>query len=153
MVLVAIIHYFDTMLSLLDGIYLVRVHRLTPRTLSISFAIYILPYLARVHASVSFGYGQERSSRSYDSSTTMKDLVRRIYLLSIATNTCKTYCLTLIKSKLLAGSYDSCFTHLLLRVWGRLARFIYWLLLNHFFLPVYALVYLPHTIKSAVFLL
>ena len=95
MVLVAIIHYFDTMLSLLDGIYLVRVHRLTPRTLSISFAIYILPYLARVHASVSFGYGQERSSRSYDSSTTMKDLVRRIYLLSIATNTCKTYCLTL----------------------------------------------------------
>ena len=78
MVLVAIIH-FDTMLSLLDGIYLVRVHRLTPRTLSISFAIYILPYLTRVHASVSFGYGQERSSRSYDSSTTMKDLVRRIY--------------------------------------------------------------------------
>jgi hypothetical protein len=48
-------------------------------------------------------------------------------LLSIATNTCGTYCLTLIKSKLLAGSYDSCFTHLLLRVWGRLARFIYWL--------------------------
>ena len=58
-----------------------------------------------------------------------------------------------LKSKLLAGSYDSCFTHLLLRVWGRLARFIYWRQLNHFFLPVYAGVYLPHTIKSAVFLL
>jgi len=112
----------------------------------------------------------------------MKDLVRRIYLLSIATNTCKTYCLTLIKSKLLAGSYDSCFAHLLLRVMPRLnlpavhrsattqlrpftrqdlllrvcswvARFIYWLLLNHFFLPVHAGVSLLHTIKSVVFLL
>jgi len=83
----------------------------------------------------------------------MKDLVRRIYLLSIATNTCKTYCLTLIKSKLLAGSYDSCFAHLLLRVCSWVARFIYWLLLNHFFLPVHAGVSLPHTIKSVVFLL
>ena len=87
-----------------------------------------------------------------DSSTTMKDLVPRNFT-QIGYCTCETYCLTLIKSKLLAGSYDSCFTHLLLRVWGRLARFIYWLLLNHFFLPVYAGVYLPHTIKSAVFLL
>ena len=60
---------------------------------------------------------------------------------------------TLIKSKLLAGSYDSCFTHLLLRVCSRVARFIYWLLLNHFFLPVHAGVSLLHTIKSVVFLL
>ena len=90
-----------------------------------------------------------------DSSTTMKDLVRRIYLLSpcSCTNTCETYCLTLIKSKLLAGSYDSCFTHLLLRVCSWVARFIYWLLLNHFFLPVHAGVSLLHTIKSVVFLL
>ena len=48
-------------------------------------------------------------------------------LLSIATNTCGTYCLTLIKSKLLAGSYDSCFTHLLLRVCNVVGWLIYWL--------------------------
>jgi len=42
---------------------------------------------------------------------------------------------------------------LLLRVCSRVARFIYWLLLNHFFLPVHAGVSLPHTIKSVVFLL
>ena len=59
----------------------------------------------------------------------------------------------LIFSKLLAGSYDSCFTHLLLRVCSWVARFIYWLLLNHFFLPVHAGVSLLHTIKSVVFLL
>jgi len=44
-------------------------------------------------------------------------------------------------------------TALLLRVWGRVKKFIYWLLLNHFFLLGYFGVYLPHTIKSAVFLL
>ena len=41
----------------------------------------------------------------------------------------------------------------LLRVCSRVARFIYWLLLNHFFLPVHAGVSLLHTIKSVVFLL
>ena len=122
-------YHFDTMLSLLDGIYLLS--PCSPTNTSHSEYQFLqstfwLDRSPRGHASVSFGYGQERSSRSYDSSTTMKDLVRRIYLLSIATNTCETYCLTLIKSKLLAGSYDSCFTHLLLRVWGRVKKFIYW---------------------------
>ena len=47
---------------------------------------------------------------------------------------------TLIKSKLLAGSYDSCFTHLLLRVCNVVGWFIYWRLLNHFFLPSFPMV-------------
>lgn len=41
----------------------------------------------------------------------------------------------------------------LLRVCSRVARFIYWRWLNHFFLPVHAEVSLLHTIKSVVFLL
>jgi len=41
----------------------------------------------------------------------------------------------------------------LLRVCSRVARFIYWRWLNHFFLPVHAGVSLLHTIKSVVFLL
>ena len=42
---------------------------------------------------------------------------------------------------------------LLLRVCSRVARFIFWRLLKHFFLPWHAGVSLLHTIKSVVFLL
>ena len=41
----------------------------------------------------------------------------------------------------------------LLRVCSRVARFIFWRLLKHFFLPRHAGVSLLHTIKSVVFLL
>ena len=112
----------DTMLSLLDGIYLLS--PCSPTNTSHSeyqFCTHILPWsFGSGHASVSFGYGQERSSRSPSlpteftdrrghcgSSTTIKDLVRRIYTDWL-----------LRPVRLIAQ---------LLRVCSRVARFIYWL--------------------------